>query len=355
MTLKSCRLIRNGALIILLSGLIPCNPFPSWQEAENPVFQKGMAFPTWVAEQYGTAESDESLRILAQTTCTEYVQLVPTWYQENRFSDLMIPDYEGRTARMDYLRHAINTVHNLGLKVMLKPHVDAFNGDWRGTFQPENPEIWFSNYTSMLKTYAQVAKEQGVDIFSVGCEFVELTIPNFTQNWKEVIQEVRNVFDGPLIYAANWGRESLQVEFWDALDYIGIDAYFGLTEKFDLTIDELVVAWRPFVTEIESVHLTWQKPVILTEIGYRSINGTNRQPWDWEASGEVDLEEQALCYQAVIQVFGEKTWFGGIYWWNWEPDPTLGGPTDNYYTPQGKPAEAILKRWYCGKKGSIRR
>jgi hypothetical protein len=127
----------------------------------------------------------------------------------------------------------------------------------------------------------------------------------------------------------------------------------------DPTIEELVAAWRPYVEEIESVHLAWQKPVVLTEIGYRSMEATNLRPWDWEADGEVDLIEQAFCYHAVIRVFSEKAWFGGIYWWNWEPDPSEGGLYDSHYTPQGKPAEAILKRWYCeenmSKKGSVKR
>jgi len=350
MNLKSYRLFRAGILIILLSVPIRCLPLQSRGESENPVFQKGMAFPTWVARQYDSDASDESLKALMKTTCTEYVQLVPTWYQENRIADVMGPDYDGQTARMESLRHAIRTAHNLGLKVMLKPHVDAQSGDWRGTFLPENPEIWFSNYTAMTKTYAQIAQEEGAEIFCVGCEFVELTASNFTADWKELIREVRDIFAGPLIYAANWGRESRQVQFWDELDFIGIDAYYGLTDKFDPTIKELIAAWQPFVSEIESVYLTWQKPVVLTEIGYRSMDGANRQPWNWEASAEVDLAEQALCYQAVIKVFGEKTWFNGIYWWNWEPDPRMGGPEDNYYTPQGKPAETILKRWYCDRK-----
>ena len=357
MTLKSSSLFRIGILLILLSGLIPCHHSPSWQESENPVFQKGMAFPTWIAEQYCTAESDESLRILAQTTCTEYVQLVPTWYQEDRFSDVMGPDYDGNTARMDCLRHAIKTAHDLGLKVMLKPHIDATNGDWRGTFQPENPEAWFNNYTEMLKSYGHVAQKEEVEIFCVGCEFVELTTPNFTQNWKALILEVRNVFNGPLIYAANWGRESLQVQFWDALDFIGIDAYFELTDTPDPSIEDLLAAWIPCIAEIETVHSIWQKPIVLTEIGYRSMDGANQRPWDWQATGNVDMIEQTLCYQSVIQAFGEKTWFNGIYWWNWEPDPSLGGPKDSYYTPQGKPAVSILKRWYCknskAKKGNI--
>jgi len=124
-------------------------------------------------------------------------------------------------------------------------------------------------------------------------------------------------------------------------------------------MDELLTAWASFIVQIESIHQIWQKPVLLTEIGYRSIDGANMRPWDWETPGEIDLAEQALCYNAVIQTFGEKAWFGGIYWWNWEPDPSMGGPTDKGYTPQGKPAEEVLKRWYCGepmgKKGQPRR
>jgi len=352
MTLVSHRLLKPRLLIILILGMIPCLLFVSgWHsnglQPEGPAFQKGMAFPTWIARQYGSEASDESLKALVETTCADFIQLVPTWYQQNRIADVMSPDYDGQTARMESLRHAIRTAHDLGLKVMLKPHVDAQSGDWRGTFVPENPQIWFTNYTEMMKTYARVAREENVDILCVGCEFVELTTAVFTEDWKGLIHEVREIYAGPLIYAANWGRETRQVEFWDVLDFIGIDAYYGLTDTLDPTIKELIAAWQPFVSEIESVYLTWQKPVVLTEIGFRSMDGANRQPWDWEASGKVDLAEQALCYQAVIKVFDEKTWFRGIYWWNWEPDPRLGGPADSYYTPQGKPAESILKRWYC--------
>jgi hypothetical protein len=243
MTPKTSHIFKVCLLFILILWQIPCLSSQSRQESEDTTFQKGMAFPTWIAGQYCTAPSGESLRILAQTTCTEYVQLVPSWYQEDRFSNAMHPDYEGMTARMDCLRHAIHTARNFGLKVMLKPHVDASSGDWRGTFQPENPEAWFSNYTEMTKTFAQLAQEEKVDIFSVGCEFVELTSSDYTLAWKELIQEVWEVYDGPLIYAANWGRESQQVEFWDALDFIGIDAYFELTDKADPTMDELLEAW----------------------------------------------------------------------------------------------------------------
>jgi hypothetical protein len=344
---------------VLLTGLTCYRASPFIQPAEESSFQKGMAFPTWDSEQYGTVSCNESLRILAQTTCTEWVQLVPTWYQNNRFSNAIFPDFEGQTARMESLRNAIQTSHDLGLKVMLKPHVDSLSGDWRGTFEPQDPIAWFNNYEKMMEIYAQIAQDESVEILSIGCEFVELTSSVYTPNWKEVIHDIRGAYSGSLVYAANWGRESLQVEFWDDLDFIGIDAYFELTNMTDPEMEELLAAWTPHIAQIESIYRTWQKPILLTEIGYRSIDGANMRPWDWEISGEIDLEEQAQCFQAVIRTFKERDWFEGIYWWNWEPDPSLGGPTDKGYTPYGKPAGKVLESWYCeealSKKGRSRR
>jgi hypothetical protein len=356
---KPCQMFRVFSILILVTGYIFCSSAQKIQEPEDSKFQKGMAFPTWKSDQFCSTASDESLAILARTTCTEWVQIVPTWYQNDRFSNEMLPDYDGQTARMECVRHAVQTSHGHGLKVMLKPHIDSFSGDWRGTFQPTDPEIWFVNYTEVMETFAQIATEENVEILSIGCEFVELTTSEFTADWKELIQAVREVYKGPLIYAANWGRESQQVEFWDALDFIGIDAYYELTNKPDPTLDELLSAWAPYLLEVESFHQTWQRPIVFIEIGYRSLDGANMHPWDWGSTGEVDLREQALCYQAVIRTFGQKPWFEGIYWWNWEPDPSLGGPTDSGYTPQGKPVENVLKSWYCRdavqKKGKIRR
>jgi hypothetical protein len=60
----------------------------------------------------------------------------------------------------------------------------------------------------------------------------------------------------------------------------------------------------------------------------------------------VDLQEQADCYQAVLETFWGKSWFTGIYWWNWDTDPNKGGAGDADYTPHDKPAEEVLKSYY---------
>lgn len=342
--------LKYGILILVIfSSVIIISQISSQSPRipSNQQFQKGMAFPTWQYNQYSSPDSDKSLKILKRKTCTEWVQFVPTWYQEDKFSNKMSPDSKGMTASKKSLRHAIRTAHNLGLKVMLKPHVDAFDGSWRGTFQPTDPEAWFKNYRKMMRNYARLAQKENVEILSIGCEFIELTKSEFTGQWSRIVRAFKKYYKGPLVYSANWWQEYVQVEFWGELDYIGIDAYFMLTNKTDPSLEELLTSWKLYFTQIETFYQGWKIPVILTEIGYRSIDGANMRPWDWEITGTVDLEEQALCYQAVIETFKGKPWFKGIYWWNWEPDPSLGGPDDNGYTPYKKPAEKIVKNWYC--------
>jgi hypothetical protein len=103
----------------------------------------------------------------------------------------------------------------------------------------------------------------------------------------------------------------------------------------------------PHVTELEALSRRWGKPIIFTEIGYRSLDGANMAPWDWQAEGKVDLQEQADCYRAFFETFWKRyDWFSGVFWWYWETDPEQGGLQDTDYTPHGKPAEAVLQEFF---------
>jgi hypothetical protein len=77
------------------------------------------------------------------------------------------------------------------------------------------------------------------------------------------------------------------------------------------------------------------------------VDGTNMAPWDWVSDGPVDLQEQADCYQALFEVFQSEPWMEGVFWWAWGTDPDHGGPSDTYYSPHNKPAEAILQYFFA--------
>ena len=60
----------------------------------------------------------------------------------------------------------------------------------------------------------------------------------------------------------------------------------------------------------------------------------------------LDLEEQADCYEALLSESQDENWLAGIFWWNWETNPNAGGPLDSGFTPQNKPAQCVLCKYY---------
>jgi hypothetical protein len=156
---------------------------------------------------------------------------------------------------------------------------------------------------------------------------------------------VRSRYHGPLTYAANWGSET-SINWWDAVDYIGVDAYYPLTSKNDPTVAELKAAWQPYSATLASLAVAWNKTILFTEIGYRSQDGSNQHPSEWQSGGTVDLQEQADAYQAAFETIYNQPWFAGMYWWSWGVDPFEGSECDNGYTPHDKPAEDVLRSWY---------
>ncbi len=307
-------------------------------------FQHGFSYSAWWHTPYNTDASDSSLALLASIG-TQWVAIIVTWYQDNAHSTSIYRD-ANRTPDDDGLIRAINRAHELGMSVMLKPHVDCQSGEWRGTisFNSESDwQAWFSSYINFITYYADLAEAHGVEEFCFGVEY-EATMQR-EADWRRVIDSVRAHFSGPITYAANhdgyWN-----VRFWDALDYIGIDAYFPMTNMMDPPIDSLIARWNEIKPDLANLYNTYHKPIIFTEIGYRSVDGANMRPWEWGTSGNVDLQEQWDCYEAVRLSFNNIDWFAGIFWWYWKTDPNQGGPDDIDYTPHNKPAENVVRNWY---------
>lgn len=312
-------------------------------------FQKGMSYAAWWQGEYQQPWTDDTMQALAATG-SNWIAIIVTCYQETHTSVSITCDLP-RTPTDADLTHAISQAHTLGLNVMLKPHLDLNNdpAHWRGQigtgFTTEAEwAAWFDSYQAFVTHYAALAETEGVEQFSVGTELVGTS--KREAEWRAVAAAVRNQFSGSLVYASNHGGEETSVTWWDAVDYIGVDAYYPLTAKNDPTLAELEAAWERPIAALEKLHDRYKKQIILTEIGYRSVDGANRQPWEWATPGEVDLQEQADSYRAALGSLWGRPWLAGIYWWNWDTNPEQGGPHDTGFTPHGKPAEEVLKAYY---------
>jgi hypothetical protein len=244
-----------------------------------------------------------------------------------------------------------------GIETLLKPHVwvRGGGGAWPGdvAFQGEEQwQRWFASYRTFLLHYARLAQRLDIPALCVGTE-LRRTVSREAQ-WRTLIAAVRQVYDGRLVYAANWHGELEEVPFWDALDYVGVQAYFPLSEAAVPAVEELVAAWDPHLGAVERVQARWSKPVLFTEIGYRSVAGALARPWEWPRRGDRSaptvegLAAQANGYEAFFRAVWHRPWFAGAYVWKWFPDGARDG--GGGFSPQGKPAEAVLARWYGGRE-----
>jgi hypothetical protein len=318
---------------------------------EYPVFQKGMTYATWSKNRYEKASSDASLEEMANAQ-VEYVALITTWYQD-KFNSREIYPTE-KTPTDESLVHAIKKMHMLNMKVMLKPHLDILDrssGRWRGEIDfscTEEWDKWFKSYSDFVMKYAKMAEGNEVEMFCIG---TELTYPATTCNdkWRKLIKDIRKVYSGKLTYAANWNEEYILIEFWDLLDYAGIDPYFPLSEKDDPTLEEIKRGWIKWVEAIEAWQKKIDKPVIFTECGYRSTLGAAREPWDHNPKAPLSVELQEKCYRALIETFEGKDWFYGTYWWYWGTNKRMGGMKNRSFLIQNKPALEVVKKWYSQK------
>lgn len=308
-------------------------------------YHKGVSLVSRSSDVLARPESDQTIEGFSSMGVTS-VSLVVAWYQATAESE-KIAAVPSQTVRDEALVHAINEAHRNGLKVMLKPHVDCLDGTFRGEIRPS--EAWFASYREFILHYARLAETYHVSLLCVGTELENTSIQGWLPEWSRIIDEVRAVYKGKLTYAANW-TEYGTVSFWDKIDFVGIDAYFPVTQKFDPSQEEIDGGWAQIAEKLAA----WRteqgisKPVIFTEIGYQSADGSNVTPWQTTSRKE-DQEEQAMVLEGMFRAMEHREWFKGIYWWNYFPREAWK-PLD--FTIKGKKAEEVLRRWYEKEKSS---
>ena len=311
----------------------------------------------WVAMPHPVEESDF---LPLKMNNIQWINQTPFAFQREHDSPelkYLTDDYVWWGERDVGIQTTTAMARKLGIKSILKPHIwmhANHSGKWRAEIAMKNEQDWqkwFDHYRQFILHYARLAQKTGIEVFCIGTELLR-TVQERETDWRQLISEVRQVYHGKLTYAANWYQEYEIVPFWDQLDYIGIQAYFPLTERENPTLEDLMRGWKPYVTQIEKIQKQYQKPVIFTEIGYKSGGDAAIHPWKWKNSKSVvdenGLQTQAVCYEAFFRTFWDKEWFAGVYIWKWFPNPAkVPHFEEKDFTPQQRPAEKILAKWFA--------
>jgi hypothetical protein len=248
---------------------------------------------------------------------------------------------------LEAIADAVREARRAGLEVTLFPIVrlsaPRAPGEWRGTLQPANRDAWFASYGEHLGDLASLANLTGATRLVVGSELS--TLDSDLPRWQHLIELIRAVFPGTLVYSANWDHYR-EARVFELVDELGVVGYFNLREASETAdIDALAARWRRIGRELDADLADYQKPFVFTEVGYRSRKGATAAPWDESAGGAADAEEQRRGFEAFRQAWTHpltrSTRLDGLYIWNWYG---YGGPDTTGYTPRGKPAAATVRQ-----------
>jgi hypothetical protein len=332
--------LRRGTVAIAAAVLLAVSGCTSGGTAPLPTM-RGFALPSWNRTDYDSPAAPRYLRDI-RATGARWVTLTPTWYQTH-VTDTA-PHTTEETASDASLRHIVARAHKAGLKVMIKPHIDLPGDIDRAEIRPRDRTAWFAAYRHFITHYADLAADTGAEQFAVGTELAGVS--GDTAAWTRVVEAVRDHYDGPLTYAANYD-EYQKIHFWKALDLIGIDAYWPLSERPADDAADLRRAWKPIRERLAAYAGRQDRRILFTEAGYVSQRGSTTAPYSWTVSRTPAASEQAAAYRALLDSFEGRAWWAGVCWWMWDDWPESGEtPEELAYTPHGKPAETVLRdRW----------
>lgn len=276
------------------------------------------------------------------------VAIVPYSYMRNIDQPSFLPIMrDPGTENDESVIHSAFQARQLGMTTLLKPQV-WFSGSWPGAVEMKSEEDWqkfFDYYYRWMRHYALLAEIHQIDLLCVGVEFAQATLQR-EADWRKLFQKLRGLYSGRLTYAANWGEEFEKSQFWDELDYIGINCYYPLSKKDQPSDKELRQNFQSVLKKVEQVQRRFNKPVLFTEIGFRSVEGPWKNPHA-EADGRPYApKDQERCYKIVFEGLADKDWCEGIFWWKWPSYLEYRGNRNSSFTPNRKPAEQVVKKWF---------
>ncbi|MBD3349858.1 MAG: hypothetical protein GF364_00050 [Candidatus Lokiarchaeota archaeon] len=277
-------------------------------------------------------------------TGIEWVAVHYWWYQENATSVDITPKSK---PEQEDLQDLFDYIHAQDMKIMFKTMLTIGDGTWR-SFLHATPE-WRVEYARVMKDAAEMAEEGAVELLSIGCEMGSWQV--HTADVELLITEIREIYSGNLTYSANhdcyW-----QIDFWDKLDIIGIDAYYSFTLSYNPTLDDMIEVWNGFYEKLNKFQRKWDKPIIFPEVGRSGRDGSNIGHF-FEESDVQDVFEAQLFYESFFESkLWSAPWFKGAYWWMWDM-LDYDEQTDLSMAPDNPVIKFTIEKHYSGERNVI--
>lgn len=305
---------------------------------------RGFALPMYT--ELPDLSYEQMLERIAAVGAT-HVSIVTSWDQQTIYHNKLAP-HPDKTPSDAQLGKVFERAHELGLKTMLFPiiHVERRDeGEWRGKLDPSDLGRWQKSYRRFTMHHARLAARHNVTVLSIGSELSSQE--DETEFWTSLIAEVRSAYAGKLIYSANWDHYD-HPQFWSQLDYIGVSSYFEVAKRNDEPIHRVTERWNDHRDDLLDFAAEAGRPLVLTEVGYPSIDSAAVKPWDYTARTPPNANAQLAAFQSLATAWDvppeDSESFAGLFIWHgWGH----GGPQDISYPIWGKSTERLVERWYA--------
>lgn len=318
-------------------------------------YYKGFCFAhsNGIQTGYTSRQSEQSLQRV-KATGANFVSITPFGYSADERSptiQFVLRNVWDET--LGGLFKAAEDAHAQDMGVMMKPHLWLGNGKWCGEVDVPQSDLaaWESSYSQFIVYHALIAELSGMDALCIGVELPNMTA--HTDMWKRIITRVRQAYSGPLTFGGNWFNEYDKIRFWDELDFIGVQHYFPLAESVTDSVDQARRELFKIRDTMQRLSIQWNRPIVLTEVGFPSIDGAFLSPHKEDFSQSVSDERQAEGYRMLIDAFADQPWCKGFFWWKWESADRDPRDQDKSFQIRGKMAETVVRNFYHTSKRSL--
>lgn len=314
------RVLRLYLPLVPLAALLFAAPSSVAEVDTSRVFARGMVISCPRAGQiWGSSHMAVALQEL-NTVGVNWIAIHPYAWVERNGAVNWRP-----AATTGYLERATVLSKDAEMRLFWKPHLGYWGSfRWRGDIGfGDDDDAWrrfFDGYRKFIVDQARFAQASGAEILAVGVEY-DQTMQHESE-WRRIIQDVRGVYHGAITYAANWDQLD-RVPFWDALDLIGVHAYFPLADEKDPDRESLARGWDQPLAQLAMLSKEFRKPVVFAEIGYNRSASAASEPWDFDV--EDSPAHRALrqrLMEVAIQRAEAAPFVRGMFWWKWMPGPT---------------------------------
>lgn len=336
-------MMRNCILIVmLLMGILP-----GWSQ-ENQFSKEERIDGMSMVSINGEIDST-NVRPLKEIG-VNWASTIPFAYMPSHTSPELSFDlkWQWKGERIEGTRNYIRELHEQGIAVMVKPQVWIGHGTYTGKILMSSEEDWEEleeNYRMYMLAFAELAQEENVEMLCIGTELKHF-VEERSEFWVELISELRTIFKGKMTYAANWDDYD-RVPFWSELDFIGVDAYFPVAKRENESVEKLEAGWKPHKVKMDTISKRFERQIVFTEYGYRSVSNCAVKPWDYSEEGSQNEKAQQIALKALYNVFWKDENYAGGFLWKWYPNhQDAGGSNNKMFTIQNKKAEKTVKEFY---------